>query len=471
MGTHAPTSGQAEGSPFPPGFVWGVAASAFQIDGALDEDGRGESIWDRFCSAPGNIRAEDSAAVACDFYHRYPGDIALMRELGVDAFRFSVSWPRVLPQGRGRVNVRGLDFYDRLVDSLLEAGIAPYPTLFHWELPQPLEDAGGWPARETAEAFAEFTEAVAGRLGDRVKSWITHNEPWCAAWLGYGYGYHAPGRASTADALAAAHHLLLSHGLALQVLRRDSPGSEVGITLDLYPMHPASESAADRDAAKLADGRRNRWFLDPVLRGEYPADVLERYADRMPAIAEDDLRTISLPLDFLGVNHYTRTVIRCGPDGEPEELRVAGAEYTDMGWEVYPAGIREVLERVHRDYAPPSIYVTESGATFTDVRRHDGRIVDVERQRYLAAYIHEVGEAIRGGVPVRGYFVWSLLDNFEWALGFQRRFGLVYVDYTSLERIPKESFYSYRGLIDRARSQSSRAHIQSRSSEKANAST
>jgi beta-glucosidase len=440
---------------FTPDFVWGAATAAYQIEGAVEAGGRGESIWDRFCATPGKVRAGDTGAIACDFYHRYRDDIALMKELGIDALRFSISWPRVLPEGHGRVSADGLDFYDRLIDALLEAGIAPYPTLYHWDLPQALEDAGGWPVRATADAFAGYAEAVAGRLGDRVGAWITHNEPWCASWLGYGRGIHAPGRASARDALAAAHHLLLSHGFAVEVLRRESPRSRVGITLDLYPMHPASGSDADREAARSEDGSRNRWFLDPVFRGSYPADTLERFAADLPVVADGDMATIAAPIDFLGVNHYTRTVVRAGPAGEPEAVHVPGTEHTDMGWEVYPPGIRETLARVAGDYGPRAIYVTENGAAYTDVRRHDGAIADVERCSYLDGYIRAVGEAVRDGVPVRGYFVWSLLDNFEWAVGYQRRFGVVYVDYPTLERIPKQSFGWYRDLI--ARSHGARA--------------
>jgi beta-glucosidase len=329
-------------SRFPEGFVWGAAASSYQTEGALSEDGRGESIWDLFCATPGAVRGGDTGETACDFFHRYREDVALMGVLGLDAFRFSISWPRVLPHGWGKVNARGLDFYDRLVDALLEEGIEPYVMLYHWDLPQALEDAGGWPERGTAEAFASLAEAVGRRLGDRVSSWITHNEPWCQSWLGYGYGIHAPGRTSQRDALAAAHHLLLSHGLAVEALRRESPGSQVGITLDLYPMHAATGADENGDATRLADGTRNRWFLDPVLRGEYPEDVLEHFEPDLPPIEAGDLRAIATPIDFLGVNHYTRTVIRMGSDGLPEPVAVAGAEHTDMGWEVYPAGIREI---------------------------------------------------------------------------------------------------------------------------------
>jgi beta-glucosidase len=429
-------------------FVWGAATASFQIEGATREDGRGESVWDRFCATPGKVRNGDDGSVACDFYHRYPEDIALMRDLGLDAFRFSIAWPRVLPEGRGRVNERGLDFYDRVVDELLENGITPFVTLFHWDTPQALEDRGGWPVRDTAEAFVEYAEIVARRLGDRVRYWITHNEPWVHAWVGHGWGQHAPGRESESDALAAAHHLLLSHGLAVDVLRRESPGSQVGITLNLDHAYPASADPADVEAARQVDGFNNRWFLDPVFRGSYPDDVLQLFGDNAPRGVDDDLRTIATPLDFVGVNNYTRSVVRADPDGgRPIFVRNPSSKYTDMDWEVAPEGLHDLLVRLSADYEPKAIYVTENGAAYSDVREHDGRIRDTERQAYLDAYIGAVGRARSAGVPVQGYFVWSLLDNFEWAWGYWKRFGLVYVDYPTLERIPKESFHWYRELI------------------------
>jgi beta-glucosidase len=435
---------------FPQDFVWGVAASSYQIEGAAHEDGRSESIWDRFCTVPGKVRSGDNGDVACDFYHRYREDIGLMQDLGVGAFRFSIAWPRVLPAGRGRVNPAGLDFYDRLVDALLEVGIRPFVNLYHWDLPQVLEDEGGWPERATAEAFVGYAEVVAERLGDRVKDWITHNEPQCAAWLGYGVGRHAPGRTSVSDALAAAHHVLLSHGWAVQALRRASPGAEVGIVLDSWPVYPASDSAEDAAAAWAVDGVSNRWYFDPLLRGSYPEDALARFGDVAPPVQNGDLTAISTPLDFLGVNNYSRHLVRAGPDGpdgpDPIYVRASSGRLTDMDWEVYPAGLGEVLVRLHEEYGVASLYVAENGAAFADVRTHDGRVHDVERVDYLRDY---VGAVLATGVPVRGYFVWSLLDNFEWAEGYSKRFGLVYVDYPTLERVPKDSFYWYRDLIAR----------------------
>ncbi|MDX6475808.1 MAG: beta-glucosidase [Gaiellaceae bacterium] len=433
---------------FPADFVWGAATAAYQIEGAANEDGRGESVWDRFCATPGKVRNGDSGAVACDFYHRYRDDIALMRELGLDAFRFSIAWPRVLPEGRGRVNKAGLDFYDRLVDELLGNGIAPYVTLFHWDTPQAVEDAGGWPARDTVDAFSEYVEAVSERLGDRVGHWITHNEPWVVSWVGHGWGHHAPGRESDADALATAHHLLLSHGRAVEILRSNSPGSEVGITLNLDHPYAASGSPEDAAAARWVDGLHNRWFLDPLFRGSYPDDMAEAWADIMPEVRDGDLATIAAPIDFLGVNNYTSPLVSADSNGGRSQIvRRSDVDRTDMGWEVVPEGLQDLLLRLHRDYEPPAIYVTENGAAYPDVRDHDGHVRDPERQSYLEAYLAGAARAAAQGVPLRGYFAWSLLDNFEWAWGYWKRFGLVYIDYATLERVPKGSFYWYRDFV------------------------
>ena len=438
-------------SSFPPDFVWGAATASYQIEGAAHEDGRSESVWDRFSATPGKVWNGDTGAVACDFYHRYPEDIALMRELGIDAFRFSIAWPRVLPAGRGSVNQAGLDFYDRLVDELLANGIEPFPTLFHWDTPQVLEDEGGWSSRSTAEAFVGYAEAVAERLGDRIKHWITHNEPWVVAWIGHSWGVHAPGRTSEADAVAAAHHLLLSHGWAVEAIRRAAPDAKVGITLNLAHAYPTSDSPEDEAAAWQVDGEGNRWFLDPLYRGSYPADLLERNELVAPHVRDGDLATIAAPTDFLGVNNYFRFLVSGGPAG-PQIQRNPEAQYTAMDWEVYPDGLRQLLVRVANDYAPPAIYVTENGAAFGDIRGHDGRVHDPERTAYIESYLGAVGRAIEDGAPVKGYFVWSLLDNFEWAEGYSKRFGIVYVDYPTLERVPKDSFYWYRDFIAAQRS-------------------
>ena len=432
---------------FPAGFTWGAATAAYQIEGAAAEDGRGESIWDRFCAADGKVRNGDDGAVACDFYHRYREDVALMRELGVNGFRLSVSWPRIVPQGRGAINAAGLDFYDRLVDELLAAEIDPFVTLYHWDLPQALEDRGGWPERETAEAFAEYVEALAARLGDRVRHWITHNEPRVAAWLGYGWGMHAPGRTSERDALAAAHHLLLSHGRAVEILRRESPGAQVGITLDVFPVYPASESEPDVEAARHFDGLHNRWFLDPIFRAAYPADLLEHFGPSAPRIEDGDLRLIAAPLDFMGVNYYRREVVARSENGGARTVHMPDSDYTDMGWEVSPEGLYDLLKSLQDEYGPEAIYVTENGAAYGDLRAHDGSVRDPERQDYLSEHINVIGRAVADGVPIAGYFVWSFLDNFEWAHGYSKRFGIVYVDYPTLARIPKSSFYWYRDFI------------------------
>ena len=438
----------------PRDFIWGAATASYQIEGAAHEDGRGESVWDRFCATPGKVRNGDDGGVACDFYHRYHDDIALMRELGLDAFRFSIAWPRILPEGRGRVNEKGLDFYDRLVDELLGSGITPFVTLFHWDTPQTIEDAGGWPSRDTVEAFCQYVEAVAGRLGDRVTRWITHNEPWVVSWVGHAWGHHAPGRKSDPDALATAHHLLLTHGRAVDILRRLSPGSEVGITLNLDHPYPATDDEADAAAARWVDGLHNRWFLDPIFLARYPADMAEEWAPIMPTIHDGDLETIAAPIDFLGINNYTSPLVAADDNGGRSQIvRRQGVEHTDMGWEIVPDGLHDLLVRVHRDYEPRAIYVTENGAAFPDVRGHDGSVADPERQGYFESYIDAAARAVGDGVPLRGYFAWSLLDNFEWAWGYWKRFGLVYIDYPTLERVPKGSFYWYRDLIAAQREQ------------------
>ena len=433
---------------FPPDFLWGAAASSYQTEGATTEGGRGEGIWDRFCTIPGAVRNGESGAIACDFFHRYPGDVRLMRELGLDAFRFSVSWPRILPEGRGRIESRGLDFYDRLVDELLAADIRPFLNLYHWDLPQRLEDEGGWPNRATAEAFVELATAVAARLGDRVKDWSTHNEPWCAAWLGYDLGIHAPGRTSRVDAVAAAHHLLLSHGWAVEAIRREAPEPRVGIILDSWPVYAATDDPADAEAAQTVDTLRNRFFFDGVLRGSYPDAALELLTPVAPPVRDGDMAALAPRLDWVGVNNYSRTLVQANPSGgEPLVVRAPNGELTEMGWEVYPDGLYDVLTHVHREYAPATIYVTENGAAFGDTQGHDGTVRDPERIEYLSSYLDVVARALDEGVPVRGYFVWSLLDNFEWSFGYGRRFGLVYVDYPTLKRIPKSSFSWYRDLI------------------------
>jgi beta-glucosidase len=435
---------------FPDNFLWGAATAAYQIEGASDEDGKGESIWDRFSHTPGKVLNGTTGDVACDHYHRWRVDIALMRELGLQAYRFSISWPRILPAGVGAVNAAGLDFYDRLVDELLEAGIQPFVTLYHWDLPQALQDQGGWASRATVAAFANYVDVVARRLGDRVKHWITHNEPWCIAFLGHSMGEHAPG-IRNGPALAVAHHVLLSHGEAVPALRASSPGAEVGITLNFSPAYPASDSAEDRAAALRNDGQFNRWFIDPLYGRGYPADMVALYGTLMPEIQPGDTERIAAPIDFLGVNYYNRSVIRHDPSAPMLQIGHVKpeGEYTEMGWEVYPEGLRALLVRLQRDYAPARMYITENGAAYPDAIAPDGGVHDEPRIRYLAGHLAAAHAAIGEGAALAGYFVWSLMDNFEWAWGYSKRFGIVYLDYPTQRRILKDSAEFYRNVIAR----------------------
>ena len=447
---------------FPDDFLWGAATSACQIEGGASEGGRGDSIWDVFARRPGRGAGGASPAAACDHFHRYREDAALMARLGIGAYRFSVAWPRVFPRGHGAVNRAGLDFYDRLTDTLLEHAITPLATLYHWDLPHGLQVRGGWPVRDTARYFADFTEQVVRRLGDRVALWATVNEPHAAAHLGHEHGVHAPGLRGLDTALQAAHHLLLAHGLAVQVLRDLAPRARVGIALNVAPVHPAGDGDADAAAAERADGYLNRWYLDPLLRGAYPADLTDAYRelDLLPRVHEYDLATISAPLDFLGVNYYFRwQVAAAGPDRAGLLQRELGfrvvdavggagpAERTAMGWEVYPDGLAEILSRLAREYAPSSIYITENGAAFDDDPGADGDYDDGARRAYLHAHLEAAAAAVAAGVPLAGYFVWSLLDNFEWQHGYRKRFGLVHVNFRTGARTPRRSALWYRDVI------------------------
>ncbi len=436
---------------FPTDFVWGAATAAYQIEGAWDEDGKGESIWDRFSHTPGKVARGDTGDIACDHYHLWREDVALMKELGLRAYRFSIAWPRLLPEGRGRQNPAGFDFYSRLVDGLLQAGIEPFVTLYHWDLPQALQEQGGWPARATAEAFAEVADLASRNLGDRVKYWMTLNEPHVSAMVGYHEGRHAPGHTDRTEALAAAHHLLLAHGWAVPVIRRNAPGAQVGIVLNVGGMTPASPSTADRAAARLGDGMLNRWFLDPLAGRGYPADVVEHFRDPMAFVRPGDMETISVPLGFLGLNYYTRSVVRSRaiPESENEPQSVfPNPNRTEMGWEVCPEGFFDILCRLHFDYHFPELYVTENGAAYPDEIGPDGKVDDPLRIAYLQGHLASMARAIAAGVPLRGYFAWSLLDNFEWAYGYSKRFGLIYVDYSTRQRIPKASALWYRRVIE-----------------------
>ena len=442
---------------FPEGFLWGTATSSYQIEGAWQEEGKGESIWDRFSHTPGKISDQSNGDVACDHYHRWADDIRIMQSLGLHAYRFSIAWPRILPQGSGQVNQAGLDFYSRLVDGLLEADIIPFVTLYHWDLPQTLQDQGGWPVRETALAFAEYADIISRHLGDRVKNWITHNEPWCVSMLSHQVGEHAPGLQNWPLALAAAHHVLLSHGLAAPLIRANSADSEVGITLNFTYSQAASPSPVDQDAARWFDGYFNRWFLDPVFGRRYPADMVAAYeaAGFLPNgldefVQEGDFDTIATPLDFLGVNYYTRAIIRNEEAVHNLPVTVEAdppSERTEMDWEVYPEGLYRLLNRVTFDYGAPKIYITENGCSYSNGPDADGIVDDQPRLTYLDKHFHAAHRAIAAGVPLVGYFVWSLMDNFEWAHGYRQRFGLVWVDFDTQERIIKQSAHWYSRVV------------------------
>jgi len=438
---------------FPTHFLWGAATASYQIEGAVREDGRSTSIWDDFAAMPGKTYQGQSGEMAADHYHRVEEDTDLMVQLGLGAYRFSIAWPRILPEGRGAINPVGLDFYDRLVDTLLAKGIRPFATLYHWDLPSPLEQAGGWLNRATAYAFADYAELVTRRLGDRVTSWITLNEPWCSAYLGYGIGVHAPGLRDRQAAIDAAHHLLLGHGLAVPRMRASlAGGAQVGITLSLNQIYGADERAETARDMELAKAFSNGWFLDPIYRGTYPERFFEHLALNPPPIQEGDLAIMAAPLDFLGVNTYSRILIR-GAQTQPladhiETVSpVPNACYTDMGWEIYPRGLRDVLVNVGRNYPVGNLYVTENGAAFPDVWDSGDTVSDPRRLDYLRSHIAACAEAIEQGAPLRGYFVWSLMDNFEWAEGYTKRFGIIYIDYPTQRRVIKESGHWYATLL------------------------
>jgi beta-glucosidase len=445
---------------FPADFVWGTATAAYQIEGAVAEDGRAPSIWDTFSHTPGAVLGGDTGDVACDHYHRTAADVALMAELGLRAYRFSVSWPRIVPTGSGGVNQAGLDFYSRLVDQLLAAGVVPAVTLYHWDLPQPLEDAGGWTRRDTAYRFAEYASVVGRALGDRVETFITLNEPWCSAFLGYSSGEHAPGRTDNAAALAAAHHLNLAHGLGASALRTVLPSTgKVMLTVNPTLARPASGSHADRDALRHVDAVANRIFLDPVFRSRYPRDLLEdlRHLTDWSFIRDGDTRLIGAPIDALGVNYYTPALVAAGRADVPGQVPFPGTDlahyvpqegpYTAMGWRVEPGAMTELLLRLHRDYPDVPLVITENGAAYDDVVAADGRVHDTERTDYLRAHLGAVHDAITAGVDVRGYYLWSLMDNFEWAWGYSKRFGIVHVDFATQERTVKDSGQWYSAVV------------------------
>ena len=429
-------------------FVWGVATSSYQIEGAANEDGRGKSIWDTFCKVPGKVANFDNGDMACDHYHRYKEDLDLMKWMGVKAYRFSVAWPRVIPDGVGRVNEMGLDFYDRLIDSLLEREIAPWLTMYHWDLPEALQLRGGWNNREVVEWFGEYAEVLTSRFGDRVKNWMTLNEPLCSAWLGHLYGDMAPGIKDLQTALNVSHHLLMSHGLACQVIRSNVSEANVGIVINVTPAVPATDSQEDSNAAQLADGFDNRWFLDPVFGRTYPADVIDTLG-ASPEIHSGDMKLIAQDLDFLGVNFYFRQTVAADQNSKPLPIRSVNRENvkrTAMNWEVHPQAFEEILLRISKEYSPKAIYITENGSAWND-EVINGEIIDDERIDYLARHLDAMRSAREQGAPILGYFAWSFLDNFEWAYGYEKRFGLIYVDYKTQKRTPKKSAFFYRQLL------------------------
>ncbi len=436
---------------FPNDFLWGAATSSYQIEGAWNTDGRGETVWDRFChTVPSKVANRDSGDVACDHYHRYRDDVAMMRELGLHAYRFSVAWSRVLPAGIGPINAKGLDFYSRLVDELLASGIQPYLTLYHWDTPQALQDRGGWVNPDSVQWFAEYAEVMTRHLGDRVQHWTTHNEPWIVAFVGYFYGGHPPGTTDLTTAYQVAHHLLLAHGAASPIIRQNVPNSRLGISLNLNPIYPGAAETEHMSAAFRQDGFLNRWMLDPLFKGVYPADIVELVRPYLPPIDLAAIKSAAVPLDFLGVNYYLRNVVLDDEKELPLCLRhimPENAETTALGWEIFPEGLTTLLVRLQQDYAPAAIYITENGAAFDDVVAADGTIHDPQRIAYFESHLAALEQAIDQGVAVKGYFAWSLMDNFEWSHGYDKRFGLIHVDYATQKRTFKQSALYYREKI------------------------
>ena len=438
---------------FPKGFLWGVAASAYQIEGAYNEDGKGESIWDRFVRWPAHILKGDTGNVACDHYHRMPDDVALFKELGIPCYSFTISWTRILPQGRGMVNQKGLDFYDRLVDELLAAGIQPKATLYHWDFPQALQELGGWPNRDSTDWFADYARIVFNKLADRVKFWATHNEPWVAAFLGYATGLHAPGICDYSQAYQTAHHLLLAHGKAVQVYREGGYGGKIGLVLNLNGLIPASDSDEDRAATQRVHDETHALFLDPVFNGTYPQALFDYIGPHQPKVQAGDAEIIQQPVDFLGLNYYNTDYVAFDIFGGLNKARLIpfsapGWGRTEMNWGINPSGLKREVLHVKEKYGNPKLYVTENGCAMPDAPDENGFVADWNRIDFLRAHLRYLHEAIDEGANVNGYFVWSILDNFEWERGYGPRFGLVRVDYQTLARIPKQSAYWYRDVID-----------------------
>ncbi|MDN4037988.1 GH1 family beta-glucosidase [Massilia sp. YIM B02443] len=437
-------------SDFASDFLWGCATSSYQIEGAGREDGRVESIWDRFAATPGRVKDGSNGLVACDHYHRWPEDFDIAQDIGLNAYRFSIAWPRIYTGEHGQPNQKGLDFYSRLVDGMLERGLQPWATLYHWDLPQTLQDAGGWENRATIDAFVDFADAMTRTLGDRVKHWITHNEPWCTAIIGNYEGWHAPGNTSLKTALQVAHNVLVSHGKATPVIRANVPDAQVGMAVSLHPLRAASGSPEDQAAMERHDGLRYRWFLDPLFGRGYPQATLDLIGDAAPDVVAGDMEAIAVKTDFMGVNYYFPEVVADAPDHAPFRARVlptTQGEITAMGWPVAPEGLSELLTRIENDYHPGPMYVTENGSAFDDTVDANGEVDDVQRRQYLMRHLASLKDAIDNGVPVKGYFAWSLLDNFEWAEGYLKRFGLVHIDYETQQRRLKNSGKWYRAFL------------------------
>lgn len=437
-------------SPLRQDFVWGTATSAYQIEGAIDADGRLPSIWDTFCRVPGAIDNGDTGDVACDSYHRWPEDLALLKQLGVDAYRFSIAWPRVIPTGSGAVNAPGLDYYDRLVDDLLAEGIKPFVTLYHWDLPQALQDLGGWENRDTAYRFAEYAGVVGAKLGDRVRDWVTLNEPLCSAWIGHWEGRMAPGIKDPAIAVRASYNLMLAHGLGVAALRESAPEPpSVGLVVNLSPCEPASAGAADIRASQIADGHINRWWLDPLFGRGFPADMTEVYGVELPE-QPGDAEIIAAPTDFVGLNYYFRQLIKAD-ESVPvlgfSQVEGPNPEHTMLDWEVHPAGLEELILRLTKEYGAEKIYITENGSAWVDSPDASFNVDDTDRTAYLEGHLTACVRAVEQGAPLAGYFAWSLMDNFEWAYGYAPRFGLAYVDYPTGKRVMKTSGKTYTKLI------------------------
>ncbi|MEN2983903.1 MAG: GH1 family beta-glucosidase [Dictyoglomaceae bacterium] len=435
---------------FPKGFLWGTATASYQIEGGVYEDGKGETVWDRFTHTPGTIYQNQNGDIACDHYHRWKEDVEIMKFIGLNAYRFSISWARIFPEGKGSLNLKGLNFYRELIETLLSKNIKPAITLYHWDLPQALEDKGGWLNRDTSKYFSEYANFMFKTFREYDIIWITLNEPWVHAFLGYGFGVHAPGKRDMKGAFIASHNLLLAHGLAVQSFFENRIKGQIGISLNLSPIHPGENTPEDWEAVQIQDGFVNRWFLDPLFYGKYPEDIWKileknKWAFNFPL---DDFKTINLPFDFIGVNYYTRSIVKKDPENSFLGIKFVSTEKekTEMGWEIYPKGLYELLIRLKKDY-PRTIYITENGAAFNDLLEY-GIVKDEKRINYLKEHIKEAYNALKDGVDLRGYFVWSLMDNFEWAHGYSKRFGIVYIDYKTQKRILKDSAYFYKKVIE-----------------------